>query len=265
MNLRLIGLGTGAVVFASPLAGCGTLQQDPQCVVAKGSFATVYTPKGTSSCTPLKPEAVALEKYFSADPVTNDSVDTTVALRVRRVGQMVLDAAKASPTVVLDPDAPNQTNSVGALTDVPGPDNFCEAPKLEATQLVSRTPALSLAYAWSNLRIYNTPEIPGTQFTADLTYTENGCVAEYTVKGIWPLVTCEKDEVVRDSEGNPVLGSDGKPKTVKVPDETKCDPEPDPAAGRHRGSGINPIFPVTCHPVVRMCVLTGEVPSDKQP
>jgi hypothetical protein len=246
MNLRLIGLGTGAVVFASTLAGCGTLQQDPQCVVAKGSFATVYTPKGTSSCTPLKPAAVALEKYFSADPVTNDSVDTTVALRVRRVGQMVLDAAKASPTVVLDPDAPNQTNSVGALTDVPGPDNFCEAPKLEATQLVSRTPALSLAYAWSNLRIYNTPEIPGTQFVADLRYTENGCTAEYQVKGIWPVVRC--------GSGTPAK-----------PNDSLCDPLPNYEEGRLRGSGINPLFPVKCDPVALICVLTGEVPSDRKP
>jgi hypothetical protein len=241
MNLRLIGLGTGAALFASSLAGCGAQQQDPQCVVAKGSFATVYTPKNTTTCTPLKPEAVGLEKYFSEDPAAKD----TAAIRVRRVGQMVIDAAKAPPTVVLDPDAPTSLQSVGEMTDVPGRDDFCEVPKLGATQLVARTPALSLTYAWSNLRIYNTPEIPGTQFTADLTYTENGCIAEYTVKGIWPLVSCATSD--------------------KKPDDVKCDPRADPAAGRHRGSGINPIFPVKCDPVALICVLTGEVPSDKQP
>jgi hypothetical protein len=240
MNLRLIGLGTGAALFASSLAGCGALQQDPQCVVAKGSFATVYTPKNTTTCTPLKPEAVGLEKYFTEDPSAKD----TVAIRVKRVGDMMINASKSPPTVVLDPDAPNTPNSVGELTDVPGPDNFCEVPTLGATQLVSRTPVLSLSYAWSNLRIYNTPEIPGTQFTADLTYTENGCSAEYTVKGIWPLVNCA---------------------TAGKPDDVKCDPRPDPAAGRHRGSGINPIFPVKCDPVALFCVLTGEVPSDQQP
>ncbi len=82
---------------------------------------------------------------------------------------------------------------------------------------LSKAP-LSLAYEWSNLRIYNTPEIPGTQFTADLRYTENGCTAEYTVKGIWPVVSCAR----RSPDG----------KKQKVPDETKCDPRPDPAAGR---------------------------------
>jgi hypothetical protein len=239
MNLRLIGLGTGAALLASSLSGCGgALQQDPQCVVAKGTFATVYTPKSTTTCTPLKPEVVGLEKYFTEDAAMKD----TVALRVRRVGDMLLKSTGTSPTVTLDPDAPVAPHSVGEMTEVPGPDNFCEVPTLGATRLAARTPALSLTYAWSNLRVYNTAEIPGTQFTADLTYTENGCTAEYSVKGIWPLVTC---------------ATGGKP------DDTKCDPRADPAAGRFRGSGINPIFPVKCDPVALFCVLTGEVPSDK--
>ena len=250
MNLRLIGLGTGAVVFASTLSACGALQQDPQCVVAKGSFATVYTPKPgqSTSCTLLKPEAVGLEKFFSEDPNAKD----TVAIRVQRVGTMMLDAAKAPPKVVLDPDAPNAPNSLGEVTDEPGADNFCEVPTLNATQLVARTPALSLSYEWSNLRIYNTPGIPGTQFTADLRYTENGCPTDYSVKGIWPVVSCSKEITV-----------DGKKQNV--PDDSKCDAKPDPSVGRFRGSGINPVFPVKCDPDVKICVLTGEVPSLEQP
>ncbi|HEY0095563.1 MAG TPA: hypothetical protein VGB96_14625 [Archangium sp.] len=230
MNLRRIGLGTGAALFASSLAGCGALQQDPQCVVAKGTFATVYTPRSTTTCTPLKPEVVGLEKYFTEDPAMKD----TVALRVRRVGDMMLKSTGTSPTVTLDPDAPLAPHSVGEMTEVPGPDNFCEVPSLGATQLVARTPALSLTYAWSNLRVYNTAEIPGTQFTADLTYTENGCTADYKVKGIWPVVSC---------------ATGGKP------DETKCDPKADPSVGRLRGSGINPSFAVKCDPNALICVL----------
>jgi hypothetical protein len=251
MNVRLIGLGTGVVVFTSTLAACGAYQQDPQCVVAKGAFATVFTPKegqDTSlACAQLAPQVVGLEKYFSEDPQAMD----TVAIRTQRMGNEV-----AHKDLQVDPDARNQPNSVGELSsDAPGPDNFCEVPSLGEARLETRYSGLSkapltLAYAWSNLRIYNTPEIPGTQFTADLRYTENGCTAEYTVKGIWPVVSCSKEITV-----------DGKKQ--KVPDEVKCDPRPDPAAGRHRGSGINPIFPVECHPVALICVLTGEVPSDK--
>jgi hypothetical protein len=252
MNLRLIGLGTGAVLAASTLGACGAYQQDPQCVVAKGSFATVYTLEAgqdaSLACAQLKPERVGLEKYFSQGPGSPD----TVAMRSRVVGALLLNTSYQ-----VDPDAPNQANSVGVLTtDAPGPDNFCEVPSLNPTQLVVRSTTggadKSLTYAWSNLRVYNTPEIPGTQFTAELRYTENGCTAEYTVKGLWPVVSCSKEITV-----------DGKKQTV--PDEVKCDPRPDPAAGRHRGSGINPLFPVKCDPVALICVLTGEVPSDQQP
>lgn len=254
MNLRRIGLGLGAVLFASTLGACGAYQQDPQCVVAKGAFATVYTLKpgqdASLACAQLAPQVVGLEKYFGQDSSDPD----TVAMRSKVVGDLLVNTAD---DYQVDPDAPNQPNSVGVLTtDAPGPDNFCEVPALNATRLVVRSlsggAGKSLTYGWSNLRVYNTAEIPGTQFTADLHYTENDCTAEYTVKGIWPVVSCSKEITV-----------DGKKQ--KVPDEVKCDPRPDPAAGRHRGSGINPIFPVKCDPVALICVLTGEVPSDKQP
>lgn len=243
MNLRLIGLGTGAVLAVSTLGACGTYQQDPQCVVAKGTFATVYTLKegqdASQACAQLKPERVGLEKYFSEDPSAPD----TVTMRTRKMGEEL-----AHKDTLLDPDAPSQPNSVGELmTDAPGEDNFCEVPTLTPARLesryggVSKAP-VSLTYEWSKLRIYNTPEIPGTQFTAELRYSENGCTAEYTVKGIWPVVSC---------------ATGGKP------DDSKCDPNPDPSVGRYRGSGINPTFPVKCDPVAFICVLTGEVPSDK--
>ncbi|HZH18295.1 MAG TPA: hypothetical protein VE057_28345 [Archangium sp.] len=253
MNLRLIGLGTGAVLAVSTLGACGTYQQDPQCVVAKGTFATVYTLKegqdASQACAQLTPERVGLEKYFSEDPNGRD----TVGLRARSVGRLVEETVPKPPpapppATQLDPDAPFEPNSLGALTsDAPGPDNFCEVPTLNPTRVVTRAVAAggsarNLTYEWSNLRVYNTPEIPGTQFTAELRYTENGCTAEYTVKGIWPVVSC---------------ATSGKP------DDAKCDPKPDPSVGRYRGSGINPTFPVKCDPVEFICVLTGEVPSDK--
>ena len=118
------------------------------------------------------------------------------------------------------------------------------APALLEVPATSSLPAQSFSYEWSNLRVYNTPEIPGTQFIADLRYTETGCIADYTVKGIWPVVSC---------------ATGGKP------DETKCDPYRTSTSAGLRGSGINPLFPVKCDPVALICVLTGEVPSDKKP
>jgi hypothetical protein len=248
MNLRLIGSTAGAVLLASTLGACDAQQQDPQCMVGKGGFATVYTLEAgqdaSSACAQLKPEPVGLEKYFSKEA----GGPASVALRPKSVGDLVALTTASAPKTELDKDAPFAPNSVGELTtDVPGADNFCEVPKLNTTQVVTRAIAAggtgrNVSYEWSNLRIYNTPQIPGTQFVADLTYGNNGCTAKYKVKGIWPVVSCD---------------------TGGKPDDSKCEPNPDPKVGRTRGSGINPIFPVKCDPDVRICVLTGEVPSDK--
>jgi hypothetical protein len=252
MKLETMGLSVGAVALATVLGACNMQEPDRQCSVARavsdnslGSFAATYTlkegePHPDRSCTQLKSEPVGLQKYFSQDASAPD----TVAIRTDRMGKLRtqfkarIDAASAG-----DPYA------AGALaSESPGPDNFCDVPELSPAKLEvpasSTEPAQSFAYEWSNLRIYNTPEIPGTQFIADLRYTENGCTAEYTVRGIWPVVSCA---------------------TGGRPDEIKCDPYPDFDAGRLRGSGINPIFPVKCDPVALICVLTGEVPSDKKP
>jgi hypothetical protein len=203
---------------------------------------------------------VGLQKFFNQDPGAPD----TVAVRSARLGKLGTDFASTRP----DPDPSHATYSVGPFaSEAPGPDNFCDVPTLTPARLdVPATaaglpdggvlpdggppalPAQSFTYEWSNLRIYNTSGIPGTQFTAELKYTENGCTAEYTAKGIWPVVTCS----MKNDAG------------VTVVNEAACDPYADYDAGRLRGSGINPIFPVKCDPVAFICVLTGEVPSDRE-
>jgi hypothetical protein len=185
---------------------------------------------------------VGLQKYFSQEPSAPD----TVAIRTDRMGRLAVQYASR-----VDPASADEPYAVGKLAaEAPGPDNFCDVPELAPARLdvpaSSTAAAQNFVYEWSNLRIYNTPEIPGTQFVADLRYTENGCTAEYSVKGIWPVVGC--------GSGTP-----------RKPNDTLCDPYPDFNAGRLRGSGINPIFPVKCDPVALICVLTGEVPSDRKP
>ncbi len=255
MNSRLMGWSLSAAA-ALVLGACNT-EVDEQCVVARavfegstGSFATTYTLKEGESpdraCAQLKPEAVGLQKFYGVAASDPD----TVAIRTARMGKLLADF-KVTP----DPASPNKPYAVGPLTtEAPGPDNFCEVPALVPARL--EVPGQTFSYDWSNLRIYNTPEIPGTQFVADLRYTENDCTAEYRVKGIWPVVRCGKTVTV-----------DGVQQVV--PDNTLCDPKPDFNAGRLRGSGINPIFPVTCagtaDPKTFICVLTGEVPSDRNP
>jgi hypothetical protein len=250
-------MGWSLSATAALVLGACSTEVDEQCVVARavfegstGSFATTYTLKEGQTeegpCTQLKPEPVGLQKFYRTKPSDRD----TVAIRTARMGKLMADF-KVTP----DPESPNKPYSVGALTtEFPGTDNFCQVPLLESARL--EVAGQSFTYDWSNLRIYNTPEIPGTQFVADLRYTENGCTAQYSVKGIWPVVRCGKTVTV-----------DGVKQTVADP--TLCDPKPDFEAGRLRGSGINPIFPVTCAATAEattfICVLTGEVPSDRQP
>ena len=251
MNSRLMGWSLSAT--AALVLGACSAEVDEQCVVARavfegstGSFATTYTLKEGQTadrpCAQLQPEPVGLQKFYGKEPSDPD----TVAIRTARMGKLLAEF-KVTP----DPASPNKPFSMGALTtEFPGADNFCEVPALAPARL--EVSGQSFTYDWSNLRIYNTPEIPGTQFVADLGYTENGCTARYSVKGIWPVVRC----------GKTVNGQ-------TVADNTLCDPKPDFAAGRTRGSGINPIFPVTCAPTADpktfICVLTGEVPSDRNP
>jgi hypothetical protein len=247
MTRRVKELCMGAA--AAVLMACASEDPERQCVVARavsdgstGSFAAAYALKEgqdpTRACAQLTAEPVGLQKYYSEDPAAPD----TVAIRSARVGKLLEQYASR-----LAAPAPY---SLGELGEVPGEDNFCDVPELSATRVEvpedSAGPAQSFTYAWSHLRIYNTPRIPGTQFAADLRYTENGCTADYEVKGIWPVVNC--------GSGTP-----------KMPNDALCDPKPDFEAGRLRGSGINPLFPVRCDPVALICVLTGGVPSDANP
>lgn len=267
MKLRLMGLSVGVAAASVAVVACNVDEPEPQCVVARasidgstGSFAATYTLKPGQNpdqqCARLKPERVGLQKFFSEDPGAPD----TVAVRSARLGKLGRDFASTRP----DPDPTHATYSVGPFaSEAPGPDNFCDVPALTPARLdvpasAAGLPdggvlpdggppaqaAQSFTYEWSNLRIYNTPGTPGTQFTAELRYTENGCTAEYTTKGIWPVVTCGL--------------SDGGV------NEAACDPYADFDAGRLRGSGINPLFPVKCDPDALICVLTGEVPSEQQ-
>lgn len=252
MKLKLMGLNAGVVAAAVALGACYTEEPEAQCAVARavsdgstGSFAATFTLKAEEAhpdrpCTQLTSEPVGLQKYFSREPSAPD----TVAIRTARMGRLTEDFEDR-----VSSESAGEPYAVGALaSESPGPDNFCDVPELSVSRLdvpaANELPAQSFAYEWSNLRIYNTPEIPGTQFVADLRYTENGCSAEYSVKGIWPVVRCA---------------------TGGEPNEELCDPYPNPDKGRLRGSGINPLFPVKCDPVALICVLTGEVPSESKP
>ena len=98
------------------------------------------------------------------------------------------------------------------------------------------TPGFNITQAWSNYRMVDRSDAVGTVFTAQMDYAETqtiggadvSCSATYNVIALAPAVDCS----VYDAEGAP----------TGDPDPTLCDPEPDTAAGRVAGSGINPKF-----------------------
>lgn len=145
-------------------------------------------------------------------------------------------------------DAPSQklldsTYTFPAVPAVPANPEFPDDPTVDAV------PGLSVKYEWKNVQVYVTAAAPGTQFSADLTYTEDDCTVEYSVVGMWPLIYCEGT----DAEGN----------GTSLPDDTLCDPCP--PEGAPYGSRISPDFPTKCDPEMLVCVLADKKDAKKDP
>ena len=95
------------------------------------------------------------------------------------------------------------------------------------TSGVVSTPTNSTV-TFSNVQFYTSPQIPGTQFTGDLAYTEGGCTANYSVLAVFPAISCD------DGSGKP--------------DVSLC-------CGSGDYGAINPDFPIKCDAASRLCVL----------
>jgi hypothetical protein len=158
-------------------------------------------------------------------PVPDNRRDATdlKGEKINAVGKMVQFPSAAGVCVVSDFTA--------------GVQNFRAETEIEGTKVA----ALTSKTEWSNFEMLNSTKSPSTFWTADLKYTEGACVTSYKVSAWWPIVSCEKtdkaDKKIKDANGN------------YVPDETKCDPNPDVAAGRVSGSGMSPYFKPVCRVV----------------
>lgn len=143
-----------------------------------------------------------------ADPTTNDPASGAVC-----------DAA-TSLCVVGCRGGANATNSCVAPFGCTSGDDTVGQCKLAKT---------TVKYAWKNLKFYTTAAAPGTQFSGDLTYTEDDCTIEYAAVGVWPGIPC---------------GSDAD-----------CAPCANPDAGLTIGSGLSPDFPIKCDVDLGLCTL----------
>jgi len=256
---RILGSTLGLTFLLALGHGCAQPRID--CTTGHGGFTAVYTlkpgsKKGDGDCDTLKGEIIGLEKYNPAqadNPTRQDLTKATLAIRTDTLGELEIEAGSAH---VVDPM--QQLDSFGDFVSTTPDDNdVCTVPKLSAAHQTlpkfsyvadpmkpdakTDVDASDITYTWSNIRVYVTTALPGTQLVGQLTYTKNGCTAAYDVLGLWPSVSC--------------ANSDGKP------DASLCNPEADPDAGRATGSGINPdIYAekrVACDPDLLRCVLTA--------
>lgn len=189
-------------------------------------------------------DALAGVSYLADSDPSNDCADESdcgqCASSSSNPCQLVPDPVyRVDPT---DPDA-KKANGMGYLTLLPSPEGVCEGSGIteaiqnfqaESVALLDggteEFPAVNMSYKWSNLKVTSTAAVPGTVFTADLSYIEGTCKATYSVVGIWPLVNCATDD--------------------------DCNPAPNLDAGRPTGSGLNPEFAPVCNVDLGVCEAT---------
>jgi hypothetical protein len=217
----LLSLGGAAL-----LGACGAEQPRPQCTIGRGAHAVRYTlVSGSGPCATKRAEIVGAQIF-------------------REPGSGIPPVLAFKPSPLAANEGKDTANSVIAsgsfTTEYPGDDELCEAPTLsEARQRIAQADGttLDLRYQWSNVRVQGSAAIPGTQWTADLTYTQDDCMATYKAVGMFPAITCE-----RTVEGK------------KVRDPAICQ-QPRP------GLSIDPAFPTFCEETTNLCVLQGEPPA----
>ena len=233
------------------------------------SFPPVY-PDG-ATLDKVRGDVIGLETYHPAVTTDHgpepDFTKTSVAVKTDGLGQLIKAKVARKAT---DASMDHKAYAYGEFqTSTPDDNGICKVSNLKpAEQDIPKAeavppdpddpddmgkpeqPPVSVKQEWKNLEVYVTSAAPGTQFSGDLTYTQDSCTMEYHVVGLWPVVGCDALTEAEDDY-------------VGMPDDTKCCPNADPAVGRITGSGINPDFPVKCDPTLLICVLDtkdGKIP-----
>jgi hypothetical protein len=214
MTRRILGW----VLATTLIAACDNSQPPIGCPVQSLEWAATYKPIGTNTCTPKAGEQLGIQKF--SQPTGEERLI---------IKPETLAALESNNGVEVD-------YVQGALAKEADAEGFCSAADVTVTGQAAQTPgqpAVDITYEWSSVRVSATPLAPGTQFVANLEYTENGCTAQYEVWAMWPSVEC--------------AGKDG------APDNSIC---------ANAGS-INPDFATVCDPGVKRCVPARRPPSLK--
>jgi hypothetical protein len=263
MNMNILVKGT----FAAALVGTvlassyGCDQPKAKCAAGRGSFAVLYKPAPGSApeCADFKGEEVGFGTYNQVGKDNKPNLDVAqIAIQPVGLGNLA-DLGKSAGAP--DPAADHKPYSLGFFTTAEAEGDFCFVPTLtqgiqnipeikeDEENEIEASPATSVQYEWSNVRLYVTPSALGTQFTADVKITTDGKACQYSAIGMYPYVPCGT--------------TDPKDEKKEIPDDLdgiarSCAPEADEDAGRPTGSGINPDFPTHCDPDILACTLTKD-------
>lgn len=277
-------------------------QPAPKCTVARGYFSATYTlVSGEGECAELIGEVLGVQAYNAQQSASDKAPDydhSSIGIQPQAITDLL-----GSGRELLEPDGTDQPYALGNFASAEPKSDFCAAPTLSVAQLrlaevpeeteicppLPAEPAVDIRYEFSNVRVYTTAAAIGTQLSADLTYTKDGCTATYRVAAVYPSVSCEVppaeeeappeevpvevpvEEPVEEPDDAGVgeadacvveeLPEEPAPAPEPVLDEKLCEAEPNAAEGRPVGSGINPDFAIRCDPDLRLCVLKEEPPS----
>ena len=281
--------GNTLICAAAAAALYGCEQPAPRCNVAHGSFWARYElVSGKGACAELTGEQLDVQSYYAQRSRTDTRPDyDAVSIAIQPFS---ITSALGNAAGLAEPERDDVPWGIGRLgTSRPGADGFCRADKLAPASLrlpavpehpidecttAPEAPAYDLKYEFSRVRIYYTPSAIGTQFEADLTYTQDGCVARYRVSAVYPMVSCgampQVDTGAGSEPGLDAGASDAEVITsVEADGGVDCpapsEPGPDPIADDSlcENAGINPDFALSCDPANLMCVLARSSPSLK--
>ena len=248
LALTFLLSSAGTVAFTTSCA-----QPVPSCASALGYFGAEYElveGDPMSVCGSLLGDELGIQTYYSEGGPngTPNYADARIAIRPLAIGSMVeyAEIRGAIDEAELD-DVFHSANAIGEFDDsYPDDDLICSIPEFDASSVslpaieeilddpmtmeedesMPPQPAIEATYQWSNARFIVSANIQGTQFEADLDYTQDGCTAKYRVRGVYPVVYCATDDECNDD-----------------------------------ANGMNPDFATHCNLDLGFCVLDGDIPS----
>jgi hypothetical protein len=244
----------------------------------------------------LTGEELDVQSYFARRSASDPRPDyDKVSIAIQ---PLTITGALANAEGLEEPESSDRAYAIGGFdTTSPDADGFCRAKTLSVARLrlpavpehpvdmcsvAPEAPEYDLGYEFSNVRVYYTPSAIGTQFAADLTYTQAGCVAKYRVQAVYPMVSCAAPRPAEDAGpiedaavSDAAPGDDDAGVELDAGADAGADagepcppPEPppgpaDPDDSLCQNAGINPDFAVVCDPASMMCVLENKPPSLK--